>query len=160
MSGFVAFPSDGVRATFTAEEAALLSGFALQVANLIDNREGPGTDPAIDRLLPDGYRDNEEYAVEFRRFTEEELANGKVANALAISEALSNGEPGHAVAIELDARAADSWLRALTDIRLALSVRLGIESESTPPDEEHELLFAVYDWLGYLQDTLVSAIDV
>ena len=141
MSGFVAFPSDGVRATFTAEEAALLSGFALQVANLIDNREGPGTDPAIDRLLPDGYRDNEEYA-------------------LAVSEALSNGEPGHAVAIELDARAADSWLRALTDIRLALSVRLGIESESTPPDEEHELLFAVYDWLGYLQDTLVSAIDV
>lgn len=159
MSGFLAFPGSGVRATFTTEEAELLSGLALQVASLIDNREGPGTDPALDRLLPDGYRDNDEYAVEFRRFTEEELASGKVANSLAVAEALDVALPGHAVEVELDAPAIDSWLRSLTDIRLALSVRLGIENESRHVDEEHELLYAVYDWLGYLQETLVQAID-
>lgn len=158
MSGFLAIPGEGVRATFTPEEAELLSGLALQVASLIDNREGPGTDPALDRLLPDGYRDNDEYAAEFRRFTEEELAGAKVANALAVSDAVS-AAPGHPVAIELGDPEIDAWLRTLTDIRLALSVRLGIENESRPVDDEHELLYAVYDWLGYLQETLVNAID-
>ncbi len=162
MRGFIAGADGRCRASFTAQEAELLSGLALQVASLLDNRESPGADSAVDRLLPDAYRDNSEHAAEFRRFTEEELATLKIANALAVSEALSDSD-ADSVDVELDASGSVAWLRALTDIRLALAARLGIDSEheaAASDGGEEELLYAIYDWLGYLQESLVAAVDV
>ena len=62
---------------------------------------------------------------------------------------------------ELDA---DIWLIALNDLRLALSVRLEIDSESfekfelMPDDEPQKPVYAVYYWLGWLQENLLSAL--
>ena len=59
-----------------------------------------------------------------------------------------------------------AWLRALTDIRLSLAVRLGIETDedadaasAQSDDEATAAMSDIFDWLGYVQETLVAALD-
>ncbi len=58
-----------------------------------------------------------------------------------------------------------SWLKSLTDIRLSLAVRLGIENEEDAmlvgesSDEAIVAMSEIYDWLGYVQETLIAALD-
>jgi hypothetical protein len=67
--------------------------------------------------------------------------------------------------VELDAEAVQAWLRTLTDVRLSLAVRLGIESDEDmmllhqSEDEAVIAMTELYDWLGYVQETLVTALD-
>ena len=57
------------------------------------------------------------------------------------------------------------WLRALNDVRLALSVRLGITdenedlSEQLAADDPRSAYIWVYQWLAYLQDSLIEALS-
>ncbi|MBX6372028.1 MAG: DUF2017 family protein, partial [Acidothermus sp.] len=67
-------------------------------------------------------------------------------------------------ALTLDAQALDSWLRVLTDARLVLGVRLGIETEEdaealaerTVGDEAARAAAELFEWLGIVLDELVS----
>ena len=69
------------------------------------------------------------------------------------------------VDVELSREEAVSWMRSFTDIRLALATRLGIEDD----DEDHWLamsdddprahVYDIYQWVGYLQETLVAAVS-
>lgn len=64
--------------------------------------------------------------------------------------------------IELDEAAAQAWLRTLTDIRLTLAARLGIDLDDelgNQSSDEAVMMRQVYDWLGYVQESLVSALD-
>ena len=72
------------------------------------------------------------------------------------------GEDGGRV--ELTEEDAQVWLRALNDVRLALGVRLDITEDTAqrtqdldPADPRSAYLW-VYDWLTYLQETLVRAL--
>ena len=136
---------------------------------------GPTTepeDPVLARLFPTAYPDDEEAAGEFRRFTEGALRDHKAGSAVAIIEALEEAglpselaEDGLVVDVELDPAAAATWLRSFTDIRLALATRLGIEDDDetqwlTVPDEDPRAhVYDIYQWVGYLQETLVEAIS-
>ncbi|MEJ7755917.1 MAG: DUF2017 family protein [Nocardioidaceae bacterium] len=66
--------------------------------------------------------------------------------------------------MELDAAAVQAWLRSLTDIRLSVAVRLGIESDedlvavADSDDETVVVMSDIYDWLGYVQETLVQSL--
>lgn len=161
MSGFRAAKDGTAVATFTAEEAGLLADLARQVAQLVEGRGVTGSDPALDRLLPDAYNDNDEHAAEFRRFTETELADGKVHNAGVVADSLAQTPGKKKVEVSLDADATGAWLRTLTDIRLTLAARVGIvdESEPHPRDESEEMLLAIYEWLGYQLESLLQVID-
>lgn len=173
-----------VTATFELNEAQLLVNLASQVVELLQDRNGPSEsepdplaqligmtgpvqppeDPVLARLLPDAYRDDPVEAAEFRRFTEQSLSSVKVDNARAVIESLEAGglaESAKHVEVELDDAAVMSWLRALTDIRIALAVRLGIETEedaerlAESDDEATVAMGDVFDWLGFVQETLV-----
>lgn len=154
---------DDVVARFDLDDAELLATLARQVAVLIADRGEPGDDPVLDRLLPDAYRDNAEHAAEFRRFTESELGDQKIANALVISESLEVPPGGKNVTVRLDAGDAMAWLRALTDIRLALGARLalnddGVPTAGTPDADQSSLTYAIYSWLSAVQESLVRAV--
>jgi hypothetical protein len=113
-------------------------------------------DPVLARLFPDAYREDGEASAEFRRYTEAGLRAGKRANAEVVLRTL--GEGGEIV---LDAEQAQAWLRALNDLRLALGTRLGVTEESPrqlDPDDPRSAPFAAYDWLTYLQESLVRAL--
>jgi uncharacterized protein DUF2017 len=126
----------------------------------------PPEDPVLARLLPDGYRDDPEAAAEFRRFTEPDLRNGKRANArvLLATLARATGDPDGAETVQLDQQQARAWLYALTDLRLALGSRLEIEEDydrqmdALDEDDGRRPLFAIYEWLTAVQDTLVRAL--
>ncbi|GGM85363.1 hypothetical protein GCM10010106_35410 [Thermopolyspora flexuosa] len=117
----------------------------------------PPTDPVLARLFPAAYADEKE-ALEFRRYTEPSLRDGKRADAEVV---LRTAVPGK---IELDAEQATAWLRALNDVRLALGTRLEVteevheQIERMSEDDERYAAFVTYDWLTYLQDSLVRAL--
>jgi hypothetical protein len=147
-------PDGTIGASVDRDEALLLQSLASQVTTLL--REGDPSDPAIVRMRPDAYPDDPTASAEFRRFTAGGLVERKIANAdtgmITLSSAIESGE------VRLDPREAGAWLRCLTDIRLTLASRLGIESETQEPSED-TILQDLYDWLGSLQNSLVEAVD-
>jgi hypothetical protein len=136
---------------------------------------GPTTapdDPVLARLFPTAYPDDEEAAGEFRRFTEGGLRDSKAkAAALVIDTLEESGLPseldqdGLQVEVELDQAQAVTWLRSFTDVRLALATRLGIEEGdedywmSLPDDDPRSHVHDIYEWVGYLQETLVQSLS-
>lgn len=192
MSGFERHRRSGlVIADFSGFEADLLRSLASQMVELLrneaaipdDNRDplevlmdfsGPTTapeDPVLARLFPTAYPEDEEAAAEFRRFTEGALRDGKAAAASAIIDTLEEAglppelaEDGLHIDVQLTAEQAETWLRAFTDIRLAIATRLGVEQgdeaywHSLPDEDPRAQAHDIYDWVGYLQETLVMAL--
>lgn len=143
-----------VSAGIERDEALLLQNLASQLTALL--REGDGMDPAVVRLIPDAYPDDPDASAEFRRFTAGGLVERKLANADTLMVTLSDSiETG---VLRLDPQQAGAWLRSLTDIRLTLASRLGIEADDQAPSGD-TVLQDLYDWLGFLQNSLVEAVD-
>lgn len=156
--------------------AAVGSPDPLEAMMGVDGPVEAPEDPVLRRLLPDAYRDDAEGAADFRRFTEQGLRDGKVQNAQTVIDSLAAGgmapddlsavsSPDVEVDVDLDADQVHAWLRCLTDIRLSLATRLGIgegdEAEEHPrtDDEATVIMHEIYDWLGFVQESLVLAID-
>jgi hypothetical protein len=185
IAGFRGARGGGATARFAAVEAMLLRDLVSQVAELVgeglpetqtrSRHEGSPTleqlvglsdnsslpdDPILARLLPDAYPDDEEAAGEFRRYTEHGLRAGKVATAQTVLDTLPEGG-GRVLLTEAQAQ---SWLRALNDVRLALGVRLDVTEDRDEMLDRAEqggqqaAALWVYDWLSLLQSTLVQAL--
>ena len=136
---------------------------------------GPTTepeDPVLARLFPSAYRDDAEAAGDFRRFTEGTLRDGKAAAAATVIDTLEEAglppelvEDGLMTDVELDEATAETWMRSFTDLRLALATRLEVTEgdeaywASLPDDDPRAQAHDIYDWVGYLQETLVEALS-
>jgi hypothetical protein len=184
--------SGGVTARFAAAQATIIRDLVGQVAELVsddmpdeDTAAGSGSaaadlasqlgvseatelpdDPVLARLLPDAYSDDAEASGEFRRYTEQGLRSAKVAAARTVLATL----PPSGGKVRLSEPEAQAWLRALNDVRLALSVRLGITDElgeaeddlatdEPAADEPRAAYLWVYQWLAILQESLVEALS-
>jgi hypothetical protein len=135
-----------------------------ELAELISNDPDPD-DPAVERLFPDVYPEDPVEQAEFRRFTEAELKLAKLDQIKSVlSDLLDSGGE-----IRLPDEKADLWLRALTDIRLTLGTRLGVEDETDIRAELDEAVgrnptsprvgqLTVYAFLTLLQESLVGAL--
>lgn len=134
-------------------EARLLGDLVAQLVTVLEGGD-PG-DPAVARLLPSAYPDDEEAAAEFRRFTADDLTARKLANARRVLD-----DVAAPTAERLDAAGQQSWLRTLTDLRLVLGSRLGVTADGpAPSDDPHVVVMHdVFDWLGYLQESLVQTL--
>jgi hypothetical protein len=128
-------------------------------------------DPVLARLFPTAYPEDEEAASDFRRFTESGLRDGKAAASGSIIDVLEDAglppeltEDGLVIDVELSHGEAETWMRAFTDIRLALATRLGVEAgdehywHSLPDDDPRAQAHDIYEWVGYLQETIVEAL--
>jgi Domain of unknown function (DUF2017) len=117
-------------------------------------------DPVLLRLLPNAYADPEA-ASDFRRYTEPQLRGSKQRNLRLVREQLTVlvDENHGGVIEELDA---DIWLKAINDLRIALSIRLEITEDSfetfelLPDEDPQKSVYAVYFWLGWLQENLLG----
>jgi hypothetical protein len=129
-------------------------------------------DPVLARLFPTAYPGDEEASADFRRFTEGALRDGKAAAAVAVIDGLEEAglppeltEEGLMIDVELDRAGAETWMRSFTDVRLALATRLGVEEGdeaywySLPDDDPRAQAHDIYEWVGYLQETLVAALS-
>ena len=66
--------------------------------------------------------------------------------------------------VRVTAEQVEPWLRTLTALRLVIAERLGISDEHPQGDPEtalpkaHDFMLEVYDWLAYVQETLLGAL--
>ena len=126
----------------------------------ITSHDSPPEDDVLHRLLPNAYADSVDSS-EFRRYTESTLRAKKQAHAIVMRIHLKLSEDG---IVDLDHDNANAWLGAINDIRLALGVRLKVESNShehleiLAPDDPLRGVYAVYTWLGWLQESLLAAL--
>ena len=151
-------------ATFSPQEAQVLRQCVAELAALLNDAPDPD-DPAVERLFPDVYPEDPEAAAEFRRFTEADLKTAKLGQAKTVlSDLLESGGE-----VRLAEEQADVWLRALTDVRLALGTRLGITDDTEIEAELDEAVgrdprsprvgqLSVYAYLSFLQESLVGAL--
>ncbi|WP_248960482.1 DUF2017 domain-containing protein [Sphaerisporangium perillae] len=172
-TGFSSAHSGGVTILLDAGEASILRSLVAQVLGLVEpgaTGEDPleralgigsakvPSDPVLARLFPSAYADDDEASAEFRRYTEATLREGKRADAETLLETAEQGK------VELTPEQAQAWLRALNDVRLALGVRLEVTEEvheelaEMTEDDPRYPAYVTYDWLTYLQDTLVRAL--
>ena len=153
-------------ATFAVDEVRVLRKVASEVVGLLTDGFDHG-DPVVGRLFPEVYPDDAAGSAEFRRYTEGDLKTAKIDQAGAILAALPDGEAGGEV--RLDAEAAEAWLRALNDARLAMGVRLEIkdgtdlgeeldDAVAEDPTSSRVFQLSVYAYLGYLQESLLNAL--
>ena len=162
------------------EERVLLAALARQLVELVTPDERPTgeeadplaamvgidpfarrpDDPALRRLFPDAYADDEEAAAEFRRFTERSLRDVKLEHARTVLATLD----GSGGTVTLSDAEAQAWLGTLNDLRLTLAERIGLDEDNheafydLPPEHPAFALFHLYDWFTFLQESLVHAL--
>jgi len=176
--GFFRHGDNAYLANFTEAEREVLVNLTEQIIELLAERidhhnddplaamvgitahDTPPDDEVLLRLLPNAYADQVD-ASEFRRYTESTLRQKKQAHAMAMRMHLKAAVDG---VVELDHDSANAWLGAMNDVRLALGVRLKIEEnthqelELLAPDDPMRGVYAVYSWLGWLQESLLEAL--
>lgn len=165
---FSASPGGGVHGRLEPVERRVLAALAGDLARLLRPdpaadptglgilaEAGISADPVMARLLPDAYADAEA-AVEFRRYTEQSLREHK---AVALEALVRSLETEHDL-LALDAAQARAWLSGLNDLRLALGTRmgLGVDGVEDVDADVPEPVAALYDWLTWLQDGLITAL--
>ena len=151
-------------ARFSPEEAQVLRQSMASLAALLADDPDPD-DPAVERLFPDVYPEDPVQQAEFRRFTEADLRSAKIDQARTVlADLIERGGE-----VRLTVEQAELWLRALTDVRLALGTRLGVADETEieaeideavgrNPDSPRVVQLTVYAYLTYLQESLVGAL--
>lgn len=133
---------------------------AASIGNLESRIEQP-EDLVLQRLLPDAYADPES-AAEFRKYTESSLRLVKQTHLMYLREQLVFPVDHELPKADIAVTDPTQWLIAINDLRLALAVRLGIKTDSFAEYEKmkdsdrQKPLFAVYFWLGSIQESLIS----
>lgn len=119
-------------------------------------------DPVTSRLFPDAYPEDEQAAMDFRRFTELSLRQQKNANATTVLACLERS--GDKVTITRDEALA--WLTALNDCVSSLAVRSASRTRPTTrrswtslQDDQRYAGYQIYDFLTWLQDSLVRVLS-
>jgi len=133
-----------------ASERDLLRSLAPQMRELLGS-----DDPVLQRLYPVAYPDDEDRETEYRLLVRGELQSSHAAALTALEET--------ADAERLDEEQLLAWMRAVNDVRLVLGTRLDVTEEGeerpTDPDDPRTTAFAVYDYLTWLQGTIVEALS-
>jgi len=137
-----------------ATEAAILRDLVEQMRALV--KESDATDPIRARLFPDAYEDEEDAAA-YRGMTGGDLSAVKLEALDRVSESLGN-EGSKRIALRQDD--AEAWIRALTDMRLAIGTRLEVteytmDLEPDPSDPSFDALQTLH-WLGWLQERILE----
>jgi hypothetical protein len=122
-------------------------------ADLIALLAADPDDPALRRLRPSAYEDDPEAEDEYRRLMEGELEAGRREALRLLAETADRDW--------LTTEELDAWLRALTDLRLALGTRLDVTEEvyerAIDPRDPQAYELSVFAYLSWLQEQAVEA---
>jgi hypothetical protein len=140
-----------VELRLSRDERSLLAGLVEELRALLDGAPG---DPSLRRLFPPAY-DEEDDERAYRDLMGGELLDGRRAALQLVAETVDHSR--------LSAEEADTWLRALNDLRLVLGTRLDVQEdtfgEELRPDDPRAPALAVYGYLSWLQEQLVAALS-
>ena len=142
----------GVELRLSRDERSLLAGLVAELRAVLDGAPG---DPSLRRLFPPAY-DEEDDERAYRDLMGDELLDGRRAALDARRARRSSSE-------RLSAEEADTWLRALNDLRLVLGTRLDVQedtfAEELRRDDPRAPALAVYGYLTWMQEQLIEALS-
>jgi hypothetical protein len=140
----------GVELRLSREERTLVASLAAELRSLLEGETG---DPSLRRLFPPAYEDEGDERG-YRELMGGELLSGR-REALELLQRTAEQK-------RLSAEEADTWLRALNDLRLVLGTRLDVQEDTllgdVPPDDPRAQGLAVYGYLSWIQEQLVAAL--
>ncbi len=158
--GFAPGGPDSVLLHLTEDEQQILTSLLYSVLETLAEPEDPDGAALRQRWFPEAYPDDAEAAERFRAKAEADLMQGKRAHAAACLATLDAAADDGTRVLGLDD--ATAWALALNDIRLALGTRLGVgaddDPQSPPADDERAPALDLYDWLTWMQETLVRSL--
>jgi hypothetical protein len=154
----------GCVARLDAVEAEVLRDVLSEVMELVAE-DLDRADPVVARMFPDHYPRDPETSGELHHYTDDDLKAAKLEQAGVVLAALPRGGG----LVRLDDEDAETWLRALTDARLALGMRLDVRDDTDLEAEIDDAVLAdptsprvqqlsVYAFLTLLQASLVEAL--
>jgi Domain of unknown function (DUF2017) len=160
--------SGGFDVVLEAGEAAVLTRLCEELTTLLNADEAPaeGTDPVLERLFPRAYLDptEEEAESDWQRLVHGELVDGRRRALATVEGTLAAAEVRRGrFALTLSEEQVQAWLAVLNDARLALGTRLEVSEDmdlsGLDPDDPDTAPFAVYWWLGVLEERLIEALS-
>ena len=168
----------GLHVSLEEVEVALLQSLARQLQDLVGPRDDPDADPldalvgidplaqtpddpALHRLLPDAYTRRRGGRRGVPAVHRARPAHGEGGQRRASSMRSSSTRDGE---VTIAGDAIPAWLGFLNDTRLTIGTRLEISEENhdeladLPDSDPRSGLFQVYDWLTFLQESIVQRI--
>ena len=158
MPEFHPLSGGGVRLILDEDEARVLRGLATELRSVLTGA-GPADDPVVERLFPAAYEDpvDEE---SYRDMVAGDLEREKIAGLDAVADAI--GEDRFAD-VSLGSDDVGGWLATLTDLRLALGTRLGVDEDlmgtEVDPSAPDAAALTVLHWLGWVQEGILHALQ-
>jgi hypothetical protein len=144
-------PGGGVRVRIERDEAELLRHLLTELQVLLE-ADVPREDPVVSRIFPDAFEEEEDRRA-YRDMVDEDLRAQKLEAMRTVRDTLEGAT--------LSDDQVDAWLVTLTDMRLAIGTRLGVDEETMAaeidPDDPRNASMAVLHWLGFLQESIVQA---
>ena len=126
----------------------LLGDLVVQLRSLLTTDS-----PALARLFPPAYGDDEERNEGYAALAGAELVERRLAALDLVGTTLE--------ADELTEEELHTWMRSLNDVRLVLGTILDVDEDHRPPEGDPDLaaMFATYEYLGYLLERVVQALS-
>ena len=161
--------SNGLDVVLEPGEAAVLTRLCEELTTLLSGDEPDEEsqpDPVLERLFPRAYLDptEEEAEADWQRLAHEDLVDGR-RRALASVEGTLAAATVRRGRFEftLTAEQAQAWLAVLNDARLALGTRLQVTEDldlsGLDPDDPDTAPYAVYWWLGVMEERFIDALS-
>jgi hypothetical protein len=132
------------------EERELLRDLPAQLRDVLAS-----DDPALRRLFPPAYKDDAALEAEYRHFMGDDLLASHTKSLQAMEDTID--------AEVVDEDQLVGWLGALNDLRLVLGTRLDVTEDmydhEMDPGDPRAPAFAMYTYLGWLQEQVVDALS-
>jgi Domain of unknown function (DUF2017) len=147
---------DQLRLRLERGEAEVLRKLIDELLDLLHKDEAG--DRVSQRLFPDAYEAPEDTAA-YNELVADQLRRDKIESLQEMRNDLGSGE----VDVTLSRGAFERWLTALTDLRLALGTQLEMTEQKMaadldPRDPQAPWLAALH-WLGWMQESMLQAVD-
>jgi hypothetical protein len=144
---------DGVRLCLDTVETELLRQLTEEFRTLLSGDRG---DAVFDRLFPSAYEDPSDEA-KYRDLIGDDLERHKLEAVDVVRGSLGKRR----TEATIEGESFESWIQCLTDLRLAIGVRLDVdeatmERDIDPGHPDAQPMFVLH-WLGFVQQGLIEA---
>lgn len=145
----------GAVLSLDATESQLLRQLAAEMRALLTGGRA-GNEPVLDRIFPSAYENTDDEAT-YREMVGDDLTREKLEALDTVSAALQDGPTD----LTLTGEEFSTWVACLTDLRLAIGVRLDVDEErmaaEIDPRDRDAHAMRVLHWLGWLQEGLLRS---
>lgn len=144
-----------MRARLDRDESELFRRLVAEMRTLLTDDGGP-TELIRGRLFPNAYEAPEDEQA-YRELVGDDLQRAKLEAADTVAESITSGGP---IDVAIPESQIDAWLTLLTDMRLAIGTRLGVDEDTMASeveiDDPNAPALTVMHWLAWMQEMILE----